>query len=63
MAAIWSSIVADASKIEPAAFEGLEGWADYSTPDGSHCPGIYKRSVFIEWHDHEGGYGFEQVDY
>ena len=47
----------------PPAFEGLEGWADYSTPDGSHCPGIYKRSVFIEWHDHEGGYGFEQVDY
>lgn len=47
----------------PAAVKGLEGWADYSTASGRHCPRISKRSVFIEWHNHEGGYGFEQVDY
>lgn len=47
----------------PSAFDGLEGWADFRNPDGRHCPGLDKRSVFVEWHDHEGGYGFEQVDY
>ena len=30
---------------------------------GSHCPRVFHRSVFVEWHDYEGNYGFEQVNY
>src|SRR6056297_1364393 len=40
----------------PAAHAGLERW-------GEHCPSIYHRSVFVEWRDYSGSYGFEQVNY
>tara|TARA_R100001369_G_scaffold24758_2_gene45385 strand:+ start:908 stop:1663 length:756 start_codon:yes stop_codon:yes gene_type:complete len=40
----------------PDAHVGLEGW-------GSDCPSLYNRSVFVDWHDYEGNYGFEQVNY
>lgn len=40
----------------PAAHTGLERW-------GAHCPSIYHRSVFVEWRDYSGNYGFEQVNY
>jgi hypothetical protein len=40
----------------PAAHVGLEEW-------GEHCPGIWHRSVFVEWRDYSGTYGFEQVNY
>ncbi len=40
----------------PAAHVGLERW-------GQNCPGIYHRSVFVDWRDYEGNYGFEQVNY
>ena len=40
----------------PTAHVGLERW-------GQNCPGIYHRSVFVDWHDYGGEYGFEQVDY
>lgn len=40
----------------PSAHAGLERW-------GEHCPGIYHRSVFVDWRDYEGNYGFEQVNY
>jgi hypothetical protein len=40
----------------PAAHVGLERW-------GQHCPNIYHRSVFVDWRDYEGNYGFEQVNY
>lgn len=40
----------------PEAHVGLERW-------GQNCPGIYHRSVFVDWRDHEGNYGFEQVNY
>ncbi|AXI49278.1 hypothetical protein C1J03_24540 (plasmid) [Sulfitobacter sp. SK012] len=40
----------------PPAHVGLEGW-------GSNCPNIYHRSVFVEWRDYGGSYGFEQVNY
>lgn len=47
---------ADVSDL-PAAHTGLEGY-------GSSCPTIfYHRSVFVDWRDHEGNYGFEQVNY
>jgi hypothetical protein len=30
---------------------------------GEHCPSIWHRSVFVEWRDYQGNYGFEQVNY
>lgn len=40
----------------PTAHVGLERW-------GEECPGIWHRSVFVEWRDYSGTYGFEQVNY
>ena len=40
----------------PPHLAGLERWGD-------HCPSINHRSVFVEWRDYEGNYGFEQVNY
>ncbi len=40
----------------PSAHVGLEQW-------GSNCPRIIHRSVFVEWRDYNGDYGFEQVNY
>ena len=40
----------------PAAHVGLEGY-------GASCPSVYNRSVFIEWRDYQGNYGYEQVNY
>lgn len=40
----------------PEAHVGLKRWGD-------HCPSIYHRSVFVDWRDYEGNYGFEQVNY
>jgi len=40
----------------PDAHVGLEGW-------GSDCPTLHNRSVFVDWRDYEGNYGFEQVNY
>ena len=40
----------------PSAHIGLERW-------GQNCPSIYHRSVFVDWRDYEGNYGFEQVSY
>ena len=40
----------------PNAHSGLETW-------GANCPRISHRSVFIDWHDFQGLYGFEQVNY
>ena len=40
----------------PDAHVGLERY-------GEHCPGIFHRSVFVDWRDYDGNYGFEQVNY
>lgn len=40
----------------PSVHEGLERWGD-------RCPSIYHRSVFVDWRDYQGNYGFEQVNY
>lgn len=40
----------------PEAHTGLERW-------GLNCPSIYHRSVFVDWRDYAGNYGFEQVTY
>lgn len=54
--------------------QGDYGWTRSSIGDlpdahigveryGDHCPGIWHRSVFVEWRDFEGNYGYEQVNY
>lgn len=40
----------------PSAHVGLERW-------GEHCPNLYHRSIFVDWRDYQGSYGFEQVEY
>lgn len=40
----------------PTAHTGLERWGD-------QCPSIFHRSVFVDWSDYDGNYGFEQVNY
>lgn len=40
----------------PAAHSGIGRF-------GEHCPEINHRSVFVEWRDYAGRYGFEQVNY
>ena len=40
----------------PEAHVGTERW-------GLNCPSIWHRSVFVEWRDYAGNYGFEQVNY
>lgn len=40
----------------PEAHVGLERWGD-------NCPSIHHRSVFVDWQDYEGNYGYEQVNY
>lgn len=38
----------------PPAFRGLEVY-------GEHCPSIWLRTVFVDWSDHLGTYGYEQI--
>ena len=40
----------------PKVHVGLERWGD-------NCPNIHHRSVFVDWRDYEGNYGYEQVNY
>jgi hypothetical protein len=40
----------------PTTHLGLERW-------GQRCPSIYHRSVFVDWRDYSGNYGYEQVNY
>jgi hypothetical protein len=40
----------------PGAHLGLERW-------GESCPELDHRSVFVDWHDYQGSYGYEQVNY
>ena len=40
----------------PTSHIGMENW-------GQECPNINHRSVFVEWRDFIGNYGFEQINY
>ena len=40
----------------PPAYAFPEGW-------GRHCPTARFRSVFVDWRDYQGNYGWERVDY
>ena len=39
--------------------------AAYGIPPrwGDHCPSVSMRSVFVDWRDYEGNYGWERIDY
>ena len=47
---------ASSPTVLPEAHVGLERY-------GQNCPSIYHRSVFVDWRDYAGNYGFEQVNY
>lgn len=49
----WHPLSVDAL---PEAHVGMERW-------GESCPQVMHRSVFVDWRDYQGNYGFEQVDY
>ena len=40
----------------PATYIRPSGW-------GGHCPTVRMRSVFVDWRDYDGNYGWERVDY
>lgn len=40
----------------PPAFRGAERYGEY-------CPHVLFRAVFVDWQDHQGVYGSEQVNY
>lgn len=40
----------------PDAHIGVERYGD-------HCSGIWHRSIFVEWRDNAGNYGYEQINY
>jgi hypothetical protein len=40
----------------PPAYALPSGW-------GRHCPTARFRSVFVDWRDYQGNYGWERVDY
>ncbi|WP_323764097.1 hypothetical protein [Marinovum sp.] len=49
----WGSSVVRAL---PPAFQGASRYGD-------HCPSVNIRSMFVDWEDYKGTYGFEQVNY
>ena len=62
------------AKLGSYGLQGDYGWTSaeawevpstYKFPIGwnAHCPSVGFRSVFIDWRDYEGQYGWERVDY
>ena len=48
----------------PSRIEALPpGFADGTHYGAVTCPAAYLRSVFIDWRDHQGNCGWEQVNY
>lgn len=49
----------------PEAVTGFENWQGRNGIPrySSSCRRIYQRSVFVDWRDYDGNYGFEQVNY
>jgi hypothetical protein len=52
--------------------QGAYGWTRSSVaqvppasqlPNTGHCSWVSYRSVFVDWRDHVGNYGFEEVRY
>ena len=65
----------DSVKLGTYGVQGDYGWTDSERPGptrrpcragtlrASSCPSVSNRSVFIEWRDYQGNYGYEQVNY
>ena len=65
-------IRSDATRLGSYGVQGGYRWARSSVgqvppasalPDPGHCNWMNYRSVFVDWRDHAGNYGFEEVRY
>lgn len=65
-------IRSDATRLGSYGIQGDYGWTrsrvelvppDSALPRPANCGRIYYRSVFVDWRDHVGNYGFEEVRY
>lgn len=65
-------ITSDATRLGSYGVQGDYRWTRSSVaqvppaselPDPRHCNRVSYRSVFVDWRDHEGNYGFEEVRY
>jgi hypothetical protein len=65
-------IRSDATRLGSYGVQGDYRWTRSSVaqvppasalPNTGHCNWVSYRSVFVDWRDHEGNYGFEEVRY
>ena len=65
-------IISDATRLGSYGVQGDYHWQRSSAaavppasllPRPAHCGWVSYRSVFVDWRDHEGNYGFEEVRY
>ena len=65
-------ITSDATRLGSYGTQGDYHWARSSVakvpnasklPDTGYCNHVNYRSVFVDWRDHQGNYGFEEVRY
>lgn len=65
-------IVSDATRLGSYGVQGDYHWTPSSVarvpteselPNTESCNWLIYRSVFVDWHDHEGNYGFDEVRY
>lgn len=65
-------ITSDSTRLGSYGVQGDYHWTRSSVaqvppasdlPNTGHCNGVSYRSVFVDWRDHEGNYGFEEVRY
>jgi len=65
-------ITSDSTRLGSYGVQGDYHWTRSSVaqvppasdlPNTGHCNWVSYRSVFVDWRDHEGNYGFEEVRY
>lgn len=65
-------ITSDSTRLGSYGVQGDYRWTQSSVaqvppasaiPDPGHCNSVNYRSVFVDWRDHQGNYGFEEVRY
>ena len=65
-------ITSDSTRLGSYGVQGDYHWTRSSVaqvppasdlPNTGHCNSVSYRSVFVDWRDHEGNYGFEEVRY
>ena len=65
-------ITSDSTRLGSYGVQGDYRWTRSSVaqvppaselPNTGHCNWVSYRSVFVDWRDHEGNYGFEEVRY